>query len=367
MTAVLNITALTDVGKMRNKNEDNFILQRNIWDKENIALIGAIDGVGGYAGGAEAALLTKQTIENYLLNFKFGAPLQLLKDALIQANNSIHQKRLNDENLSRMSCVASVGLIDIDNERIYIAHVGDSRGYIFRNNQLLKITKDHSAVGMKEDSGYLTEEEAMHHPRRNEISKMLGEHFIDSDDNEQYLQIAEHSFLPHDIALFCSDGLTDLVNQQQLISILESNQSLEIKAQLLIDKANELGGKDNITVALAQFESTLLTSTFIKTSSTIEVPVQQNIQEKEVVKEIPVALEKKKNRLWLLIPFAFVLGFLANWNGSKKIFTHDEQAPVIDTLQQSLDSNLIKTDSIPDTLVGTTDTIQSQMPKTSHP
>ena len=367
MTVVLDIIALSDVGKMRNKNEDNFILKKKLWDKDNMALIGAIDGVGGYAGGAEAALLTKQTVENYLDNFKFGAPLQLLKEAFIQANNTIHQKRLSDENLSRMSCVASVSLIDIDKERIYIAHVGDSRGYIFRNNQLLKITKDHSTVGMKEDSGYLTEEEAMHHPRRNEISKMLGEVFIDTDDSEQFLQIAEHSFLPNDIALFCTDGLTDLVNQFHIIQILNSDNNLEEKAKLLINKANELGGKDNITVALAIFDAGLVTIANIKTSSSIEIPVQEASETKEIL--VPASINNKKKNLWIwwLIPAAFVLGYFANWNGSKRIFTTDLPIQNIDTMQQKIDSGLINKDSIPDTLINTTDTIQSQLPIITRP
>ena len=367
MTAVLEIVALSDVGKMRNKNEDNFILKKKLWDKDSVALIGAIDGVGGYAGGAEAALLTKQTVENYLNNFKFGAPLQLLKQAFIEANNTIYQKRLSDENLSRMSCVASVGLIDIDKERIYIVHVGDSRGYVFRNNQLLKITKDHSTVGMKEDSGYLTEEEAMHHPRRNEISKMLGEGFIDADDSEQFLQVAEHSFLPYDIALFCSDGLTDLVNQFHIIQILNSDNGLEEKAKLLIEKANEFGGKDNITVALAVFDAGLIIKSNIKTSSSIEIPVQQATETKEILIPKSTNIEKKKNWIWWLIPAAFILGYFANWNGSKRIFLNELPVQNLDTMQQKLDSNVIKQDSIPDTLFNTTDTIQSQLPITTRP
>ncbi|MCH5598338.1 PP2C family protein-serine/threonine phosphatase [Niabella ginsengisoli] len=244
----------TDIGRKRDNNEDNFVWLQSLWSKSTIALVGAIDGVGGYDGGEEASAIAKTTIENYLQNFSFGAPLQLLKEAFINANNAINQKR-SEADLQRMSCVASLAILDAEKELMYVAHVGDSRGYIFRNDELIKITKDHSAVGFKEDRGFLTEEEAMHHPNRNEISKMLGEYMIDANDSEGYFDFFEHSFLPGDIVLFCSDGLTDLLNKQGISNVLTQNISLKEKVQLLIDGANDLGGKDNITVALAGYVS----------------------------------------------------------------------------------------------------------------
>lgn len=340
----------TDIGRRRDNNEDNFVWLPDLWTKPGMALIGAIDGVGGYEGGEEAAAIAKSTIENYLQNFSFGAPLQLLKEAMIQANNAIHTRR-SEAGFERMSCVASVGILDAEKELIYVGHVGDSRGYIYRNGELLKITRDHSAVGFKEDSGYLTEEEAMHHPNRNEISKMLGEYIIDANDTDSYLDFFEHSFLPGDMVLFCSDGLTDLVNREGIATVLSNDMSLNAKAQALIDKANELGGKDNITVALATYDVKVAGKR--KTyKNTIEVPVNSEEELLTIMDKKPA--RKKKQWLWLL-PVVFLAGFLANWAGTKRIL--QPKSANADTVY--IRDTIVVPDSLfnRDTLIQATDTI----------
>lgn len=353
MSRKIILYAQTDLGRKRTENEDNFIAVNELWGKSAMALSGAIDGVGGYEGGAEAALLAKNTIENYLQNFSFGLPLQLLKEAIINANNKIiEQRQVNYPNWSRMSCVLSVAVMDADKEMMYIGHVGDSRAYIFRNGSLLKVTKDHSTVGMKEDNGFLTEEEAMHHPLRNEINKMLGETTLDAEDTGHYIDMTEHSFLPDDIALFCSDGLSDLVNRAGIINLLSQELSLQQKAQLLIAKANELGGKDNITVALATYKGKKSDIKKIYKRA-IEVPIEE-----EGIEEVSIRnsrTRKKKDWLLLILP-ALIIGFLANWWGTKSFIYSD--AHVVDSTIVPVDS-LFKNDSlkIPDTLINATDTI----------
>lgn len=346
----------TDVGRRREANEDNFVWVAGLWGKPELTLIGAIDGVGGYEGGAEAALITKTTIEEYLQNFSFGTPLQLLKEAIINANNKIFEVRHTDQNLQRMSCVLSVAILDAQKEMMYIGHVGDSRGYVFRNETMLKLTKDHSTVGIKEDSGYLSEEEAMAHPRRNEISKMLGEHELDAEDSESYIDMTEHSFLPFDIALFCSDGLTDLVTQAQMIEILSQDISLEQKTQLLVDKANEFGGKDNITVALADYKSKKSDSKKIYKRA-IEVPITDDGATVESLTEKKPRGKKKGSLIWILL--AFLIGFLANWWGTGS-WVQPKTENVVDSLVYTVDT-LPEHDSViaPDTLLQATDTIQA--------
>ncbi|GAB3418066.1 PP2C family protein-serine/threonine phosphatase [Niabella aquatica] len=340
----------TDIGRRRDNNEDNYVWLSNLWAKPGMALIGAIDGVGGYEGGEQAAAIAKSTIENYLQNFSFGAPLQLLKEAMIQANNTIHTRR-SEAGFERMSCVASVGILDAEKELLYVGHVGDSRGYIYRNGELIKFTKDHSAVGFKEDSGYLTEEEAMQHPNRNEISKMLGEYIIDANDSDNYFDFFEHSFLPGDIVLFCSDGLTDLVNRTGIAAVLSNDIPLSAKAQALIDKANELGGKDNITVALATYHAKVAGKR--KTyKNTIEVPVNNEEELLTIMDNKPA--RKKKQWLWLL-PVVFLAGYLANWAGTKKIFLPKNAN--VDTVY--IRDTIVVPDSLfnRDTLIQATDTI----------
>lgn len=341
----------TDIGRQRDNNEDNFVWIQTLWSKPGVALIGAIDGVGGYEGGEEASAIAKNTIENYLNNFSFGAPLQLLKEAMINANNTIHQKRLESD-LPRMSCVASVGVLDAEKELMYIAHVGDSRGYIFRNNELIKITKDHSTVGFKEDSGFLTEDEAMHHPNRNEISKMLGEYMIDANDTDAYFDFFEHSFLPGDIVLFCSDGLTDLVNRQSIADVLANDFSIKEKTQSLIDKANALGGKDNITVALATYSAKAAAKTR-SDKKAIEVPINSEEDLLTIIDKKPA--RKKKQWLWLF-PALFLAGFLANWVGTKNLL-HHASANRVDTIY--VRDTVPVPDSLwkKDTLIQATDTI----------
>ncbi|MBZ4191122.1 PP2C family protein-serine/threonine phosphatase [Niabella beijingensis] len=352
----------TDVGRRREENEDNFIALSALWNAPARALIGAIDGVGGYEGGAEAAAIAKETIEHYLQNFSFGAPLQLLKEAAIAANNRIVEQRRTNEALNRMSCVMSVAVLDADKEMMYVAHVGDSRGYVFRNGNMLKITRDHSAVGMKEDSGYLTEAEAMQHPRRNEISKMAGELFLDADDSDNYFDSIEHSFLPGDIALFCSDGLTDLVTQAQMVQLLSAPGTLQQKTQQLIDAANELGGKDNITVVLASYAAPKKPGRKKGSKTAIEVPITEAPPSSdEIMTEINTRSSKKKIAV-LPVIIAFVVGFLANWPGTGSFFSGQETPPAV-----LPDTTGIRPDSLPltdsahlqhlDTLINATDTI----------
>lgn len=343
----------TDIGRRRDNNEDNFVWLPGLWGKPAIVLVGAIDGVGGYEGGEEAAAIAKTTIEGYLQNFSFGAPLQLLKEAFINANNAIHTRRA-EANLQRMSCVASIAILDADKEMMYVAHVGDSRGYIFRNGELIKITQDHSTVGFKEDKGFLTEEEAMLHPQRNEISKMLGEYMIDANDTDGYFDFFEHSFLPGDMVLFCTDGLTDLVNRQGMAVILEKDVTVNLKAQQLIDAANELGGKDNITVALAGYKGKAPAKKRVY-KNTIEVPISEEENLLTIMDKKPA--RKKKQWLWLL-PAVFLAGFLANWAGTKRIF-RPGSADRVDTV--FIKDTLPYYDSLrnKDTLIQATDTLFS--------
>lgn len=351
--------AQTDLGRRRQENEDNYVWLPSLWQKDEFALIGAIDGVGGYEGGAEAAEIAKKTIENHLQNLSAGAPLQLLKEAIISANNKIVEIRRSNANLGRMSCVLTVAILDAAKEMMYVGHVGDSRGYVFRNGEMLKVTKDHSSVGMKEDSGYLTEEEAMHHPRRNEISKMLGENLLDAEDSDGYIDMTEHSYLPLDITLFCSDGLTDLVTKAQMAEILSGEKSLPEKAQLLIDKANELGGKDNITVALAAYKARKSDSKKLY-KRTIEVPIGE--VETEAGNAATKKAYRKKKEWLLLIPLAFLIGYAANWNGTKDWFHPRDSTNIIDSLSYKIDT-LSAVDSmgskLTDSLLQATDTIRN--------
>ena len=202
-----NFFGATDKGKMRDNNEDRFIAQTILQKRYVLACV--IDGVGGYEGGEIASGLAHDAIINYLQK-PFTEIIQSLKNALAAANERIYKKKQDENEISEMACVLTLTLADIKENKFYYAHVGDTRLYLLRDNSLVKVTKDHSFVGFFEDSGRLTEEAAMNHPKRNEINKALGfdeQQFLQPD----YIETGESPFLPGDILLLCSDGLSDMI------------------------------------------------------------------------------------------------------------------------------------------------------------
>jgi PPM family protein phosphatase len=243
-----NYFGITDTGRQRQNNEDAFIAQA-ILNKQYI-LACVIDGVGGYEGGEVAAAIAKESILSSFRNSSADI-IKTMQQAFVAANERIYKEKLESSANNSMACVATLALVDIKNNKFWYAHVGDTRLYLFRDHSLIKITKDQSFVGFLEDSGRLTEEEAMKHPKRNEINKALGfetQSILSSD----YIETGESPFLPGDTILLCSDGLTDMVGSKEISFALEAKISLEQKAKELIAAANNAGGKDNITVVLAQ-------------------------------------------------------------------------------------------------------------------
>ena len=296
----IKTAVISDLGKVRQGNEDNFVELQNVFGNSNIVLAGAIDGVGGYAGGARAAEISKLAIEKTVKDAdKESAqnPELLLRKAFVEANNQIFEERFVNPVYHKMSCVLSVAILDAEKEVLHYVHCGDSRFYIFRNHELIKITKDHSLVGYLEDNGDLLEEDAMKHPRRNEIFKLLGEKELKPDSD--YFDTGEYSYYAGDIALFCSDGLTDLVNRASMIETLESTISLEEKCQQLVNKANALGGKDNITLVLAEYRKDPFQKKENPAIQTLQIPTEPK-----------PAPQKKKRKIWLWLLLAIALSIL---------------------------------------------------------
>jgi serine/threonine protein phosphatase PrpC len=243
-----NFFGITDIGKQRDNNEDTFIAQKA--DDGNFIIACVIDGVGGYVGGEVAADIARDCILQQL-SYIAGDVVPLLVNTIVMANQQIYDKKLQDKKLENMACVLTLAVIDIHNNQFYYAHVGDTRLYLLRDNSLIKISKDHSFVGFLEDSGRLTEEAAMDHPKRNEINKALGFNTQISKEPD-FVETGQSPFLPGDILLVCSDGLTDLVDKNLIKAILTGSGSIQDKGEKLIDAANSKGGKDNVTVVLVQ-------------------------------------------------------------------------------------------------------------------
>lgn len=240
----------TDTGRVRTNNEDDFISEF-LWDDRHVLCV-AIDGLGGYEGGEVAAAIAHESIVNYLKGHRMGDCLELLKQAVTQANNNIVDRQAQDPGRSKMGCVVTAGLFDLEQGRLNVAHVGDSRLYQYHDSTLRKLTHDHSLVGYREDNGELTEEQAMNHPQRNIVERVLGEKLHQLDD-KNFIEAAIFPLLPGAFYLFCSDGLSDMLTSAEIADIIERQRdNLHGCVDGLIAAACDHGGKDNVTVVVAR-------------------------------------------------------------------------------------------------------------------
>jgi serine/threonine protein phosphatase PrpC len=230
--------AATDIGLLRERNEDRFYAD----PARGIYLV--VDGVGGQAAGEVAAQLAVDTIRESMPTE--APPEDRVRQAITTANNRIWELSQSQHGLCGMACVLTLALVD--DERVTIGHVGDSRLYLIWHGAIRKLTSDHSPVGEGEDSGEFSELEAMHHPRRNEVYREVGS-APRQPDAPDFIEI-RHCHLRSDAAmLLCSDGLTDLLTAAEVREIAESySGDAEAIARDLVAAANDAGGRDNITV-----------------------------------------------------------------------------------------------------------------------
>ena len=294
---------LSDTGKQRENNEDLFIAQQIRGRKFILASV--IDGVGGYAGGEIAAEQAKAAIIERA-GKPFNEAIPMLAECFYLANERVIAEKKRGDKYQEMSCVATVALADIAANQFYYAHVGDTRLYLFRDGSLVKISHDQSFVGFLEESGRLSEQAAMEHPRRNEINKALG--FEDNlNQHADYIETGQSPFLPGDVLLLCSDGLSDMLSSTEMISILSRSGSLKEKTRLLIDLANEKGGRDNVTVVLVQNDKApqQYTANKITESAAKPQPV------KEIEQPVTAApVHRKKNNIAATVFAILALIFL---------------------------------------------------------
>lgn len=234
----------TDVGKIRPHNEDAVKGYKNRY----CSVMVVADGMGGHSAGEVASDMVISHIEKHFNEeLKFEGPEELrrwLKQRLNQINQQI-LTYIADHQLSHgMGTTAIVAVMT--NSFIALAHIGDSRAYLLSHQRLRQITKDHTFVRKLVDEGKLSEQEAKNHPHRNIIMNALG---VNKDVKFDYL-VLEHYDL--DAILLCTDGLTSMVDDEEILGILRQNKSTEEKVNLMIEMANLNGGKDNISIALCE-------------------------------------------------------------------------------------------------------------------
>jgi serine/threonine protein phosphatase PrpC len=216
-----------------------------------------IDGVGGHAAGGTAADLALTTLRSRLER-ETGTIAERAREAITLANNEIHQAAELRPEWKGMACVLTLAIVD--DGCAVVGHVGDTRLYKLRHDRIDKITRDHSPIGEREDSNELSEFEAMHHPRRNEVYRDVGSdpHQLDDPD---FIDVCEIAFEPDAALLLCSDGLTDLIDSSALFDIIRrfaGQPGLVVKE--LIGAANAAGGKDNVSAVYVEGERFALTA-----------------------------------------------------------------------------------------------------------
>lgn len=232
--------AKTDVGKARDMNQDYYYISS---PEDPLKIYILADGMGGYNGGEIASKLATTTALSYIQSNFEDTPkerediLKLVKSAMEYANMVVYEKSKEQKELEGMGTTLEVCLIY--NNKLYLGHVGDSRIYRLRGEFFRKLTHDHSYVQKLVKDGTITQEEADHHPKKNMLMKALGcTAFVEPD-------VTVKGFIKDDIVLICSDGLTNMVEEQEIYNILKKEGTLA--AEKLVEKANENGGYDNIT------------------------------------------------------------------------------------------------------------------------
>jgi serine/threonine protein phosphatase PrpC len=238
VTAKWRSGVATDAGRMRAHNEDRSYVD----DERGVFLV--VDGVGGHPGGEKAAEIALQVIPAELEKARCGVK-DRIRQAITEANNEISRLAQRDDAWQGMACVLTLAVVNDD--RITVGHVGDSRLYLVWNGALRKLTSDHSPVGEREDRGELTEEEAMVHPRRHEVFRDVGLR-LRVPDEDDFIEIREFLFKPDAAILLCSDGLSDQLTSAEMREIIERYEGdPQRTAGELVDAANAAGGPDNIT------------------------------------------------------------------------------------------------------------------------
>ena len=236
--------AKTDVGSKRSMNQDFFYCNENaVGSFRNLFIVA--DGMGGHKAGDQASRLCVESMERSIRQSVHKTPVTVFEEAVEAANQTVYEAAQEHSEFEGMgtTMVACTLLEDV----MYVANIGDSRLYLMRK-ELTQITNDHSLVEELVKQGNLTESEARIHPQKNIITRALG---TDRQVNADFFEIAVQK---GDIILLCSDGLSNMLDDEDMAYIIEHSDPLEEAGTALVEGANRNGGDDNITVVLAQVE-----------------------------------------------------------------------------------------------------------------
>lgn len=242
----MEVGSYTDIGKVRNLNEDDYYVS------DYVSRLGAIyalvaDGMGGHAAGEVASSMAIHVACDYIeANFEeekgAGGMEELLKGAVLSANNAVFSSAVTKDGLSGMG--TTLTMCFLLGKKLTAAHIGDSRMYLYRDGRLSQLTKDHSLVSELVEKGSITKYEALKHPQKNVITRAVG------SSAEVTPDIIKCDVKEGDLILLCTDGLTNEVTESEIITILKEKNVPMGYAQSLVFRALDNGGRDNITAVL---------------------------------------------------------------------------------------------------------------------
>lgn len=238
----IQFSGLTDMGLTRRNNEDSYMV---LTGEGNTYVVVLADGMGGHKRGELASSIAVRYIaERLSQEMRSSMTVEelstLLRTIIEKANVKVHLKSLDDVSNEGMGTTVTVGIVR--NDQLIVAHVGDCRAYQLHFGELLHLTIDHTLVQTMVERGELTPEQAIHHPRRNVVTRALGTPEYTSPD------VAIFDISRGDRLLFSSDGLHDYVDEADIVRILREAATPREAAEELVAQANRMGGADNVTV-----------------------------------------------------------------------------------------------------------------------
>ncbi|MBQ3425239.1 MAG: Stp1/IreP family PP2C-type Ser/Thr phosphatase [Clostridia bacterium] len=233
----MKVYAITDIGKTRPINEDSYYAPR-----EGERYCAVADGMGGHNAGEVASSMAIQAFSEYMRGVDF-ITADAICAAVENANYEVFEAAIRDPGMSGMGTTFSA--LAEQGETVYIAHVGDSRIYLLRDGEILQATTDHTLVEEMVQKGILTPREARFHPRRNIITRALG------TEPTVEIDIIQVETRPGDVFFLCSDGMTNYVEDVEILNVVLSGEGWQEKLDRLVAMALQNGGADNITALLA--------------------------------------------------------------------------------------------------------------------
>lgn len=242
----MKIAAITDIGSCRQENQDNYCAQQ-FTDGSGWGLV--CDGMGGAAGGREASRIATDTMLQYvtrqLHTMQRGEEKQFLMHGFDVTNRKVYDEATTNPEMMGMGTTAVCAYVK--DGMAHIVHAGDSRAYLWHEGRMRQLTRDHSMVQQLVDSGQITREQAAQHPQKNLITRAMG---VSASIVPEYNRCET---IPGDIFLLCTDGLTNMVSDDEIALILQETTFFDAP-RLLVDRALQGGGQDNITVLLMGVE-----------------------------------------------------------------------------------------------------------------